>query len=197
MEAQPLPPEHDAPPTVPGDLRERPTTWPTAVAILGIVYAVLGILGGIWSVIGWAFQGAFMGGAGGAMEDVHASQRGFMPAAIGTGILSALAAVLLLVGSIALLRRRPRARPLLLVWSVIQLAAAAAGAAVAVLMQRAMFDAMTESSGMPGPPAGLGVLIAAVTVFFTLLWGWTPAIFLLLWLNRARIKTEIATWRTH
>lgn len=186
-------PGHETPPTTPGDLRDRPTTWPTAIGVVGIVLASLGILGGVWSVVGWVFNNAFMGAMGGQMEEFHRAQRHFMPLAMTSSVLNTLVAALLLVGSVALLKRRPRARPLLLGWAGIRLIVAAFAAVVTILMQRAMFEAMMESSSTT-PPAGMTNLIAAVTAVFTILWGWTPAVFVLVWMNRRSIRSEVATW---
>jgi hypothetical protein len=190
------PPPLPVPPTTPGQLGRRESAWPTAIGVVGIVLGAFGIIGGVWGVVGWAFRGAFMGGMQDSMAGVLDVQNQFMPAMVTTSALLAVAAGLLLVGSIALLRRRPLARPLLTIWAGAKLVLVVAGTSVTASMLIAMFRAMrAASTGSGTPPPNFEVYMAAIAAFFSLVWGLPPPLFILIWFRRTRIRTEIAAWR--
>jgi len=184
-----------APPTEAGPPAVPPTesTWVTVIGIIGIVYASIGLFGGVCGLGGSAMM---------SFIPSMAPHGKSMPSTVAMGpwlILSNLAgmvlAIVLLVGAIGLLKRRPWSRGVLMGWAVADIVVTVLGLFASVVMQKAMFAEMARQQH--GAPPGtenmmfVGVLFGAC---FGLIWGWGPPIFTLIWFSRAPIKQEVAGW---
>ena len=110
---------------------------------------------------------------------------------------------MLLVGGIALARRRPWASGTLVAWAVLRIVQAIPAVLVGYFMQMAMFEAMEEAAassggGGGGFPTGMSSIMAAfgiVGLVIGLLIAWALPAFVLIWFARSRIRAEVAEWR--
>jgi len=118
------------------------------------------------------------------------------------GIIAMILAVILLVGGILLLKRKKRGAPILQLWAVLKLT----GGVFATIKfsminneftQKTMEQAFgaTGSGGKEAEMMGSVMGIAAkVGMVFGVLWLAALPVILLIFLNRAKAKQEMATW---
>jgi hypothetical protein len=99
------------------DLAAHQATWPTVVGIISIVYAVFGFFANGCGAILLHFSGATLALAGIDAGDIQ-RPRGLLIVETALATLGLLLAILLGVGAIALIRRRPSALQLLRIWTV-------------------------------------------------------------------------------
>ena len=107
-------------------------------------------------------------------------------------VMTALA-VMLLVGGIQLLRRRAGALRVLNGWAVLKVVLIAANAIVTGMYNHEQFERMGQSPGAMSAQFSTGM--TAVTLIFQVLWGLALPVFILIWLNLGKIKSESAQWR--
>jgi hypothetical protein len=188
------------PPVTSGDFQtlEPPRSWPTVIGVFGIIFASLAILGGICGVIS-PFMGSFFSGM------VPEEQRDQMVAQMrlsapypllqaGYQLVELVISIVLLVGSISLLRRSPGAPKLLRGYAWSDLVANLLGAGLTTLIglsQIEQIKADPSLAGMAGPLAGQGMIVFGIVMF--LLAGIWP-VFLLLWFARSKVKEHVAGW---
>ena len=193
MASEFFPPQ--APPTAPGPLvMERPSAWPTVLGIIGTIVGVLALLGGLGGSVSWYFIEAFGFRPPGA-ADTLAAVKEWKGLSIGSSLVSALVAAMLVAGSIGLLKRCAWSPGLLKLWAVLRILVAALAAVVALLITQSQFDAMRAEPGAVVPPQSLMKGIAVFGAAFTLLWGSALPVFMLIWLARPVIKLETSAWR--
>jgi hypothetical protein len=93
----------------------EPTRWPLIVGVIGLVYGILGScmysFGGVWLFIGPSFMASFMG-----MSDFPAMPNVWF--LLFSSVAAVILGIMLIVGSVQLLRRRPSAGKTLLAWVV-------------------------------------------------------------------------------
>ena len=96
-----------------------------------------------------------------------------------------------------LLKRKPTASPVLKIWSVAKIIAGCyltfANMSVSKLQMSIMTnsDVLGNEAEMITQFTSIGVIVGAV---FGLLWLAALPVFLLIWLNRARIREDIRSW---
>ncbi len=151
------PPQPLAPPTQPGAIvaRPRPSNWPNVIGIIAIVLGAGGVLIGVWTglaplLMRW-FQPLMLAGQAEAMDD-------WLDWTMATAVIAALMAVLLLVGGIQLVRRRPSAPSVLRVWAVMRMFGGLFATIVSAMAQQAQFQAIQSGSGAAAMPMGGAVL---------------------------------------
>ncbi len=197
---EPAPQLPNAPPTEPVTYvpAQQPSSWPTVLGVIAIVVAGLGILTSVWAVFGTQVAeriSSRFSPPNMQMSIVQIQKRWGAWTIIST-VLSLSLAVLLLAAGIGLIRRRAWAPPLCRAWAVLKMLLVLAGSVVGYQIGRESFDMMSQQNpNMPALGAGAGSLFAAFGVCAGLLWGWALPVFLLIWLARRPIKTEIAEWR--
>ena len=129
----------------------------------------LGAMAGIWTAISM-FVLSIWGGIG--------------------GLLSVVAGAALLVAGVGLMMRRPWSVTLTKVWAIAKMIIVTVGAILgSVIMQETMMDADPTMASTSG--AGARVMIFVVV---GIAWGWTLPVIALVWMSRARIKSEVAQW---
>ena len=194
------------PPTLPTPAPQPrlrgPSQWPTVIGVLAIIFGALEVLGGCVGIVSpWVMSAM--------VEVLPEGQSMGMAAMVEWGrwmVASSLAGlgigVLLLLGGVSLMQRRPRGRTLCLTWALLRMPAVVLGLVVGYLMQRDQLVAMQEMfASDPSVPAAMsamfgrfmqaGVLVGSV---IGLLWGWALPVFMLIWFSRGKIKTEVASW---
>lgn len=131
----------------------------------------------------------------------------WLPLTIVMQCLLLLLAILLLVGGIFLLNRKPVAAKLLTVWAYGKIVAGIGAAFAGFLMQQAQMKAMTEGissaatsggaaapAGLPGGMDSMFTIIAGVSFFFGVIWVCILPVVFLIWFHRGVVKADIATW---
>lgn len=197
-----------APPTVPGELRHWKTepSWPMAIGIIAIVFGVGGVLVSGYGVLSaftlsalsaWVPQSP--DGSTQSMFDAMAQWK--YPLAIASGFGVPVACVLL-AGGILLVRRRPAARTLILIWAALRALQGAVATIVQALMQRDQMQAMEASmaaQGAGGPPPGffgtMSQVMMIATLVFGLLWVIALPTFMAIWFTRPGVLATVKRWR--
>lgn len=195
----PLPPPlPHAPPTVPGALSRPPSTpaWPMVIGIIAVVFAAFGMLQGVGGIVSMFVMDMFAGFVPQderGVLDAMTSWKYTMVALYGA---SALVTLLLGIGGVLLMRRRPLASPMIMWWAALKMLAALALVTFGVLMQVAQFEAMANAQPGGTPmPASFGLGIGIVTGAFQLLWLWALPVFMLVWFTRKGVRKTVHEWR--
>ena len=187
------------PPTVPGSIPAQRSSWPTVLAIVSIVLASLGLLGGIFQMVILFLAPLIYDTVGGQDPSVTAQrevlERTFSMQLMGV-LLATLTAALLLYSGVVLYKRRARGVRWSKIWAMIQLFTGLVGVAIGTWVQRLTMAELASAGA--APPPQMGGFVAAMTAagfLIGLVWAWTYPIFMLVWLNRGKIKAETAQWR--
>lgn len=182
-----------APPTVPGPLGvvRREPEWPKVLGIIGIVLGSFGIISGMLT-----FVGARVGSklplsmsSDSVLSRMESGYRGLQITKTIFGVALMLAALVLIVGSIGLLRQRGWSFWVLLFWSILKLALGAVGAWIAVVVQSEINQAMT----IPSSRGDFASIFEGIT---TLLWLGASPVFALIWLVWPANRAEFKRWRS-
>ena len=110
-------------------------------------------------------------------------------------LILALAAGLLLLGGMSLVRRGHRAASILFIWSILKILLLFANVSLQLALQSQVMDqAATELQPVPG---GRAILFGSMAVGLScgLIFALAGPIFLLVWFRRRVIKEEVATWK--
>lgn len=174
------------------DLPPDPPSWPKVIGIISIVLGSLGLVCGGCGTIMTPFLPKLMemGAPGQEVPPVYA---GNFPM-LGAGVLGILNALLLLIAGAMLIRRRPVARPLHLVYAILALPLVA----ISLWLQRKMqIDLVAWAQTAPpdnlhaqralAPGAGLGSMIG---LLFGAALGLGYPIFLLVWFGAVKRKAS-------
>lgn len=188
-----------APPrfSVPGDLEPAaPSKWPTVFGIIGIIVASLGLVGVcciLASPVATPFFINMMEQQGNAAQDqIDAMKASVVPLwyAAPAAVVTLALSVLLMTVSIGLLRRREKAVGLAKTWAVLEIIWVLVSTPVSIWMQ------LQAQARMPaGSPQAMSPMIGLV--FGTcvgLVLGVGLPVFALIWLNRAKVKDDVARW---
>ncbi len=188
------------PPSDPGEV--PPSTWPTVIGVITIVFGGLGALGGCFG----AFAPFFIGMMQSMVpEDQVTGLEGMMDWGVwmvALAMAGMLMAVLLLVAGIGITKRHAWGPKTALVWAPLKMIFVVLNSVVAYQIQIAQFEAMQEAmANDPNVPAGMGAfrgsMMQALGIFgvlISVLWGWALPVFLFIWFSRKKIRTETAGW---
>lgn len=191
-EAAPL-----VPPTRPGGLEgpPRPSTWPKVIGIIAIVFGALGILGGLYGILGpWIVEeiASIMPRGTEGTLDVFRESAGWL---IGTSIVTTGVAALLLAGGVGLLKRRRWSVGTCRAWAVLKMLLVLVNTVVGYYLQHASLTSISEQT-----PAGAQIspeFVDAMVVLGLIIgvaWSWALPVFMLIWLGRGKIKSETSAW---
>jgi hypothetical protein len=184
------------------------TVWPTVIGVIAIVFACLGLLQGCGAALAPAFMGwmaDLMGRSGlpgteSTVAQFEATAQ-FLVEGVILGVVAIGLAILLLVGGIALVRRRAMAVRACLAWAVLKLAYALPKAWYTYLTSAVQFQAMRESTagtaGAPPLPAAMYrgfEIMTPLIALGELIFIWALPIFILVWMRRGPIRREMRTW---
>ncbi len=199
-----MPPEYlarAAPPTVPGPLGgiARMSRWPGVVGSISVALGVLGIIAGGLGAVSQLLSSRIQTMVPG-QQGMFDAQRKWLVESLVVQSVGVLIAALLTLAGVALLLRRPWARPVFFAWAGLRVLGGAAAAVVTYAMQRDQFGAMGAMSpvGGTGPPPAVMGAIGDITAIATAvgygLWAVVWPAFIVVWLCRASIRREIAGW---
>ena len=107
------------------DTPAKRSSWPTVLGVIGIVLASLGLLGGFCGLLGGLFMSSLLDMMASSMpEDQRAEMVASMPEGgymLVEGIAGLALGLMLLVGSIRLVKRRASCRGLLNTWAMVSI----------------------------------------------------------------------------
>ncbi|MHC5113503.1 MAG: hypothetical protein ACYTGP_03635 [Planctomycetota bacterium] len=177
-----------------------PPAWPIVIGIIGIVFGALGAFGGCLSAGMTAFAGTLADMMPPGQEATFAALEQYGPVLIGMYLGALVLAVLLLVGGIGLVRRRPWSIPTCIAWAILKMAFVIFAAFVNYLNSRAQLEATQQQfesdPNMPSInfPDWLVESASMIAGVFGLLWGWALPVFMLIWFARRNVKEHIRSW---
>jgi hypothetical protein len=199
--SDPLSPSIPHPPIEQGELDREPprTRWPIVFGVIGLLLAICGLL----------CNGMFLTwiGLGNALPEMYRGGVEMPPIVRVTGavtcILALIFAVMLLIGSIGLLRRRRSAPSLLRKWVVLSLLLLLISTVLTFVTMPAQIEMARSSERYmtrvmptavkPKTDEQHWFAITIQTGIFTAVWAAFPIV-LGAWLSRRRIVHEVATW---
>jgi hypothetical protein len=186
------------PPQHAGEIPVPRSLWPTVIGTVGIIYAVLM---GTCSVCGlftpqmyswFASLEAKDGNQDVTLEVAARVAQQYQIHLVGLYALAILGLAILLIASIALIRRRAWSRTGLFVWSVIELFLTAASIGLQWAMAQTADQILTvEATAAEAQEAWLQAIVGAVVTGFISI---ILPIFNLIWFMRSKIKLETASW---
>lgn len=186
------------PPTSPlVDLGPPRTTWPTVCGVIGIIWGGLSLMcgcAGYFSVAMTRWSTSFIPAGSPEATQVKIQLEVMERFAIAMYALitgSLLLSVLLIVGSVGVIRRRRWSRKALAGWAMAGIILVLANLVYQYALHMATKARMSElgSSMPPGTEAMQIVMLVAILVF-----GWAWPVFLLIWLSRPKIRDEVNRW---
>jgi hypothetical protein len=161
--------------------------WPRVLGIIAIVLGGLGAAAGAWGLLGSLIF--FFPIMPKALAEWQAHWRWWM--LTDAGVRTGLAALLIAAGIGLINERRWSVRSIVAwasiraVWSIIQ---TGMGAAMSAEQMKAM------SSQGPGLPPAFASMIGLFTAMATFVIGLAPAVFVLVWFTRAKVRAQTADW---
>lgn len=187
------------PPIQSGDIQLPGSKWPKLLGIISIIFGVGGILQSIAAPFTAALTRSSMQafveqGADQARVDDYLTKLQ-SNAYLGGGIYLVLG-VILLVGGIMLLKRKPMSSLVLQAWAVLKILGGGFMIFKSMAIQKTQMDIMFSATA--GNEAEMIGNITKYAVWFGLAFGfiWLAAlpIFFLIWFNREKIKTQMSEW---
>ena len=178
------------PPTTPGALPQMVplSKWPKVLGIIAIIWGAIGALGAAWGLIGMNVMSGFMRNAPPQVLAQMERMRGWMITANAVNLPLAL---LLLLAGIGLCNRRRWGVATARTWAVLNMLLGTFSMAIGWHLQQVSFQSNPTLAG----GGGFVRVIQVVGLVFGLAAGWAPPVFTLIWLSRAKIKAETATWQ--
>ena len=185
------------PPTLSSMPRPRPA-WPIVIGVISVVYASLMMLCNLGAVFtpqfyGWFAQMAAHAGQPDAALEIEAEVAARIAAAYIILASAGLAnSVWLLLGAIALLRRRAWSRNALRGWSVAELVLLVLQLAMLIYSTREVAEIMQQRGLAQEIDALWMENIVYICILIPLSAAWP--VFLLIWFTRAKIRQQAASW---
>ncbi|MCG8602242.1 MAG: hypothetical protein MI807_19005 [Verrucomicrobiales bacterium] len=192
----------EPPPIDPSQLPTRKPTWNRTIGVIALVFGILGLLGALIAPVSLAFTKKMMT----TFEDQGADPdqiAEYLEKLTSLSYLSvtglAILAILLSVGGFFLLKRNPLGAPLLQIWAVLKIVLGCYFNYRNYGLTQMQMKIQMSVDGMNAQAAEMTETITNVAVLggmiFGILWLIALPVFLLIWLNRAKIKQEIQSWK--
>ena len=188
------------PPTYPAPqlaMPPQPRAWPMVVGVIAIILGALGALGGCIGAVVTPFAAALTRFVPEAERGSLAAIGQMVPTLLVMALLGLALAVLLLMGGVGLVRRRPYGATVCLTWSVLKLVYVVVSSVIGYLVnlsQLEHIEAMQRTAGAQAVPAEVFGAIGAFGACFGIVWGWALPIFMLIWFTRRGVRSEIRQW---
>jgi len=170
---------------------ENAITWPTTVGAVCVIVGGLSLFGACLSLSGMAeieqLHTAIPFGDGEMNDALLGKLQATAPLQGVSNLISGLSmffAIALTVFGLGLLQEHPCARRRLLIWSLLYIILTIGGV---IINWAPRFDLIQENSEVQG--MFLAQLLISMPMYLTL------PVFLLVFLNKKQIRSEIATWR--
>ena len=192
--------ESQSPPPIQGGNVQPPgSKWPTSLGIVAIIFGIGGILQAVIAPFSAAMTKGSMQvfveqGADQAKVDdllVKLQSNSYL-----SGGLYLVLGVLLLIGGIMLLKRKPVSSVTLQAWAVLKILGGGFMIFKSMALQKSHMEIMFTATG--GSEAEMIGNITQYAMWFGLAFGflWLIAlpVFILIWFNREKIKTQMSNW---
>ncbi len=180
------------------------TQWPRVLGTIAVVFGSCGALAGLCGLASVFAMGPFTklmekftpATAGEpTLEQTFAAMQKFAAWNIATNIFAVLVAVLLIVGGARLIKRRAKCRATILCWCGLKFV-------VAVITLILGYFIGQEQSALKGSDDQQAAMVvsameqggAIVIQALTFLWLIALPVFMVIWFNRPRIRSEVARW---
>lgn len=193
------------PPIHPDQIPGRPVKWPKILGIISLVLGILGILQCALSPLSLLFvdnQMEFARQTDGNDEVIAEYMAQLKSVALSSGIALGVVAIILLVGGILLLRKRPSAPLVLQLWAVLKILVGGYFSFRSLSLTRLQMEIMMGQDMGPMTGGREMEMIQRVTdyavyggMIFGLLWLAALPVFFLIWFAREPVKTEMSTWQ--
>ncbi len=186
-----------APPTVsPGGRPPAESAWPMALGMVAIVLGILGALGAVMGMVmafamRW-YLGLFMGAMPPETLDAMVAATPHWAIAAPVQAMLLVAAVMLAMAGGRLVKRRQSGARLLRQWAIFKIILVVVSAIVGAMTAMAQLEVVGDAA--TPPPPGFGAVTMGMSLVGGLLWGWALPVFALVWLGRAKIRSEISGW---
>lgn len=173
----------------------KPATWPTPIGIVCLVFGIGGLIGGILSpLINKASQSMVAMDPNAASSEMDAAMSEAMASTAIIAPIGAVVALILTIGGILLLMRKPACRMLLLGWAVLKMLYAVVASFISYGASKKMTSTLMSGDDMPEGMDGMMSGIAAGGAVVGTLWAWALPIFLIVWFLRKPVVAEIQSW---
>ena len=184
-----------APPQTAGAIPRPQSTWPVVIGVIGLVFSIMAVIGGCWGMASpWVVEMFAK-----VIPDQEAAQltsiRQLKYWIVGSSLLGSLVAVVLIVGSIGLIKRRRYSRRYVIAWAFLKIVFAIGAAVLAYVTQQNQIAAMKNESQMASAPAGLLDLLGIITAIVQFVWYSALPLFMLIWFWRPKIRAEMEVWK--
>ena len=177
------------------------STWPTVLGVIAVVFGVLGAIGGLLGLLApimYHAMGSEAMASGGMTPDFMEKWGVYL--VINPLVISAIA-LILLVGGILLLRRKPKSVNMLRFWSILKIVYAVVASVFGFAMQKDQFPAvmsnLPETAENAEAMETFGTVMnifGPVGIALGFLWAVALPVFLLIWFARQPVKAEVAGW---
>ena len=180
------------PPTDIGEPPDVPSRWPMVFGVIGIIIASFGLLGGCCGIGLASMWPAYVDWLSNFVADdkmIEAMRLMRPPLAwtVLSGILGLVIAVLLMIGSIRLIRRNASGVTVCKIWAWINIPWTLIAVPVSIMIQPQMPPDLQQ--GALGMQAG-----AVIGPCIGVVWGLAFPIVMLIWFARRAIKDDVRGW---
>ncbi|MDF1739282.1 MAG: hypothetical protein P1U86_08990 [Verrucomicrobiales bacterium] len=192
--------ESQSPPPIQGGNVQAPgSKWPTALGVIAIIFGIGGILQAVIAPFSAAMTKSSMQvfvdqGADQAQVDdflVKLQSNSYL-----SGGICLVLGVILLVGGIMVLKRKPVSSVTLQAWAVLKILGGGFMIFKSMAIQKTQMEIMFTATG--GSEAEMIGNITKYAMWFGLgfgfLWLIALPVFILIWFNREKIKTQMGEW---
>lgn len=191
-----VPPAPATPPTTVGYVPPPPrqSVWPTVLGIISIIWGGLGTLGwcstGVFALIWKPYMGFLTSNmpANQGEAEMFEKMRFDDPLILVCAVLGLLLSIWLIVAGVYLIKRRPEGPRWCRIYSLLYIPIVVGYAFFYTRMQMGLFETL------PDAPRESANIMAVFTAVLTFLFYAAWPVFLLIWLSRSKIKTEVAGW---
>ena len=178
-----------SPPTIAVPYQAPKSSWPTIVGIIGIIYAGMGLISNVCGVVIISFAPQLiewlqkMGMSDADAQEMKASLSINTWLVVG-GLIGLAMVIMLLVGSIKLLKRKQSGAKLCKLWAWISIPWILISTTIGFAIQTSIQESST-------PVEQVGAIIGAIigTIF-----GFILPVYMVIWFARSKIKSEITSW---
>jgi hypothetical protein len=180
------------------------TQWPKTLGVISIVFGAFGAMAGFCGVIGSAALGPiseamakFMptNKGGPSPADTFEALQKMQGWMIANSVLTALVAILLIVGGTKLIKRQVQCRLMLLSWAALKILLAVIGSVLGYFSLQDQMAAIEKSGTATSAMSQSATqLMGLFSMGFGFLWAIAGAVFIIIWFKREKIRSEVSSW---
>jgi len=186
-----------SPPMQPTDVvaESVPSSWPTVLGILAIVFGGFGVLSGAWAVVSPFAAGRLARMSPSMQAQLTQQLDAWSGWTTAFSFMFLMAGGLLLFGGISLVQRRHRAASALFIWSILKIVLILANLGVQLAVQSQVLGRVATQLQTVAGGRTIMVSSLAFGLACNLVFQLAGSIFLLVWFRRCVNKKEVAIWK--